>query len=347
VWAGHARAVLSAAGYCTAITLVLMLMTGLTKAIGVLAARGMVHAAHRFWISVHSGMLIVLLAVPFLAVMLHLAPRRGLRRLAWCFATAVVMAFWAIWVSAIIDGGPLSWIWFLDCFVTLSLFIAASAYNNSARTDAGDLLQHQIEQTSLEAELTGARLALLRAQIEPHFLFNTLATIRALGRNDHRAAAEMVGNLQKYLAVVLPAIRQPEAQLATEMKLVEAYLAIYQVRMGRRLAYEVDAPRELEAQLVPTMVLLTLAENALKHGVGPMIEGGFIRVRARRQENRLVLEVGDTGRGLAALQGYGTGLSNIRSRLLLRYGNAATLSLRRGEPRGTIATVSIPLGAPS
>jgi LytS/YehU family sensor histidine kinase len=127
-------------------------------------------------------------------------------------------------------------------------------------------------------------------------------------------------HLMQYFAAALPRMRQEEAALADEMQLIDAYLAIYQVRMGARLNYEVSLPHELAAVRVPTMILLTLVENAIKHGVNPTVEGGLIRVSAARVQSTLVLKVSDSGAGLEAPQGYGSGLSNTCTRLRMRYG---------------------------
>ena len=205
------------------------------------------------------------------------------------------------------------------------------------------MLHRQIQSETLDAEVKQARLQLLRAQVEPHFLFNTLATVRTLARIDRPAAVDMIDNLMRYLAEALPRLRQDESALGEELRLIEAYLRIDQVRMGTRLAYEVPNPGDLATERIPTMLLLTLVENALKHGINPAVEGGFIRVSAMRERSTLVLKVADSGRGLTTEQGHGMGLANVRLRLMMLYGGKAVLSLARAESRGVVATVSIPL----
>jgi LytS/YehU family sensor histidine kinase len=227
----------------------------------------------------------------------------------------------------------------------VGMIITACFYRSSARTTSTQLLQRQTESAALDADVKRARLQLLRAQIEPHFLFNTLATVRTLARIDRPAAIDMLDNLMRYLSEALPKLRQEESSLADELQLIEAYLRIHQIRMGKRLSYELQVPAQLGAERIPTMILLTLVENAVKHGINPTVDGGIIRVTATREQTALVLRVTDSGQGLAATDGHGMGLANIRRRLTMLYGDQAVLSLARAASRGVVATVSIPLAA--
>jgi two-component sensor histidine kinase len=206
---------------------------------------------------------------------------------------------------------------------------------------------HEAEQARLaqRRDLDEAQLALLHAQIEPHFLFNSLANVRRLLRTDRAAARELLAALRRYLQEALPSLRQNHTTLAREAGLVRAYLALHQVRMGSRLVSTVEVPAELGAQEIPPMLLLTLVENAIKHGLAPLPEGGQLSVRARREGGRLLLAVADTGRGLGDEVGHGTGLVNLQARLKARYGPQATLALRVNEPRGVIAEVALPEAA--
>jgi LytS/YehU family sensor histidine kinase len=157
----------------------------------------------------------------------------------------------------------------------------------------------------------------------------------------------MIDNLVRYLGEALPRLRQDESALGDELRLVDAYLRIHQVRMGARLEYEITDPGDLAGERVPTMMLLTLVENALKHGINPLVEGGFIRVSATCERATLVLKVADSGRGLTTEHGHGAGLANVRLRLTMLYGERAILSLARAQSRGVVATVSIPTGVRS
>jgi hypothetical protein len=196
---------------------------------------------------------------------------------------------------------------------------------------------------SIEAELSKARLRLLSAQIEPHFIFNSLAHVRRLYQVDPVTGEEMLSSLIQYFASALPSLRRETCSLAEEATLLDAYLGIHRLRMGSRLAYEVAFPAQLLAEQVPTMILLTLVENAIKHGLSPLPEGGFVRVSALAGTNRLEVRVADTGHGMTQSSGHGTGLANIRARLSNLYGSAASVTLTSNQPRGITATVRLPL----
>ena len=275
----------------------------------------------------------------------NLAPRTGVRRLLWLGCT--VLLGWV--VERLVRGVPFEYspAWLagvVDGVLTGGLLVTVCAYHRHAQGAADTLLRTQISRAAMDAELRRAQLQFLRAQIEPHFLFNALSAVRTLGRIDRGATAEMLDNLLRYFSAALPNLRRDEAPLAEEMRLIEAYLGIYRVRLGTRLGYEVALPKNLADVCVPSLMLLTLVENALKHGVNPTIEGGFIRVSATRERASLLLKVADSGRGMSARYGHGMGLANVRQRLIMLYGDAALLSLAHAEPRGVVATISIPLG---
>ena len=172
----------------------------------------------------------------------------------------------------------------------------------------------------LQSELATGRLQILQAQIEPHFLFNSLANVRRLLRINGPAGRAMLGDLLRYLQIALPRMRADESTLAREVELVRAFLAVHQVRMGPRLRVLFDVPSELEARSVPPMMLLTLVENSIKHGVGPLPEGGTITIAGAQTAAGLELAVTDTGRGIVAGSGHGVGLANTRARLRSMYG---------------------------
>jgi signal transduction histidine kinase len=202
----------------------------------------------------------------------------------------------------------------------------------------------QVRRLALEREVSSAQSQLLQAQVEPHFIFNALANVRRLLRTDTAAARTLLTDLLRYLEEALPRLREDHTTLAREAELVRAYLAVHQVRMGPRLHATIDVPPELAERALPPMVLLTLVENALKHGLRPMVDGGTIRVTARSFPGRLVLSVADTGRGMGDGIGHGTGLANLRSRLKAMYGAEASLALAINEPRGVVATITLPDG---
>jgi hypothetical protein len=279
--------------------------------------------------------------VPVLTVAINLAPASGPKRYACLGFVAVLMwGFCTTFFYLEGEGGPN-----LEYALMVALIMTACVYRSSARSATEKFMQRQIEGAALDANVKRARLQLLRAQIEPHFLFNTLATVRTLVRTDRAAAIEMIDHLMRYLSEALPKLRQEECCLAEEMQLIDAYLRIHQIRMGSRLTYELLIPQALQDQRIPTMILLTLVENAVKHGINPAVDGGRISVSASRERDSLVLKVSDSGQGLAATDGHGMGLANIRQRLMMLYGDRAVLSLARPAARGVTATVSIPLTA--
>lgn len=195
---------------------------------------------------------------------------------------------------------------------------------------------------------TAARLALLQAQIEPHFLFNTLATVRSLIGRDTALAQQTLDLLNDYLRASLGRTRRAEVSLGDELALVSPLLQIARLRLGTRLRYEIVVPDELLALPLPPLLLQPLVENALEHGIEPALDGGSLRIVARRDGARLYLRVEDSGRGLQADAGEGLGLANVRQRLEALYGAAAQLALYPQQPHGVVAELCLPLAeAPS
>ena len=229
-------------------------------------------------------------------------------------------------------------------YLTLGALFAASFTlyrREQARIDA--LLQTEHDHAALGQQLDEARLQALLAQIEPHFLFNTRATLRSLYQSDAVAAARMLDNLTRYLTVALPRMRETKSTLGREVALADAYLGIQQIRMGTRLAFSIAIPPDLEDASLPPMMLLTLVENAIKHGLGQVRDGGTINITASRSEDSVSLRVADTGHGFANHLGNGAGLANIRARLGALYGAAGRLHLAVNQPRGVTATIVVPL----
>ena len=206
-----------------------------------------------------------------------------------------------------------------------------------------------IKNRQIEAErcATEAHLKLLQGQIEPHFLFNTLANVASLMEHDTPRARLMLETFVDYLRASLGSLRVAEHTLGDELLLVDAYLRIIQIRMDTRLAYHIDVPDTLRALPLPALTLQPLVENAIQHGLEPKIEGGTVTVTARLDGPRLVLTVTDDGLGLATLparqrNGSGTALANIRERLSEAHGSAAGLTITGGARSGTCATLTVP-----
>jgi signal transduction histidine kinase len=215
------------------------------------------------------------------------------------------------------------------------LYLRAKATRDEANEAA-------LRNAALEQQRSESRLRLLQAQIEPHFLFNTLSNIRRLCQNDAAGGRAMLAQLSRYLRAALPKIREKDATLGDEIELVSAYLGVQAIRMGERLQVVIRVPPALLDAHVPSMMLATLAENAIKHGIAPLTDGGAIVVAASRRGDSLLLSVADTGKGFDAVSGSGVGLANIRARLAALYGAGAALRLEANAPRGVVATVVLP-----
>ena len=224
---------------------------------------------------------------------------------------------------------------------------AIHGFQQRAAAAAATLHQARIDRVALAKQMLEARLQVMRAQIEPHFLFNTLANVKRLCQTDVDGGITMLDNLVRYLRAALPRMREEQSTLAQEAELVQSYLAVLKIRMGARLRYSIDVPRALGDQPFPPMMLLTLAENAIKHGLNPSSTGGSIAIRAMASRGVLEIRVADSGVGFgaAATGGTGVGLANTRARLAAIHGDAAELEFMANEPTGVIAVIRMPLAA--
>jgi sensor histidine kinase YesM len=197
--------------------------------------------------------------------------------------------------------------------------------------------------------LAEARLRALQAQIEPHFLYNTLANVVSLIGPKPAQAQHMLERFIDYLRASLASSRSEEATLGTETRLVAAYLDVLAVRMGERLRYRIELPDELRQFAIAPMLLQPVVENAISHGLEPKVEGGEIVVSARTDGSNLCLQISDTGVGLqetaSAKPGGGVGLSNLRERLRSLYGGAARVELLENQPCGMTVRLMLPLKA--
>ncbi len=242
------------------------------------------------------------------------------------------------------------WGWFISTVVLWMMFGGlAYALMSVLRSeaDARDRLRQAARQReALEAQRLEAQFSALNAQIEPHFLFNTLANVKRLYETTPHRGRDMLVSLIAYLRAALPSMRRHESTLGQELELVRNYLTILQMRMGERLSFGIEAePGLLDAKL-PPMVLPTLVENAIKHGLSPLPEGGRIEIAARFVGNdHLSVEVRDNGQGFAASGGSGVGLANTRARLAALFGSDAALELEAALPRGVVARVRMPIHA--
>jgi sensor histidine kinase YesM len=225
------------------------------------------------------------------------------------------------------------------------LALIADLHQRALQTDsaahAAELLSAQLGHDESDQQL-----ALLQAQIEPHFLFNVLGNVRRLYRTSPQAGCDTIASLMRYLRAALPQLRSHVGRLGDELELVRAYLALFQVRMGARLTFSIEADPSLHEVEFPPTLLITLVENAIKHGLEPA-GGGYVLVRAQRRRNTLNVAVLDDGVGFssAASEGTGVGLANVRRQLRTRYRGQARLTLEARAPRGASVTLSIPISA--
>jgi LytS/YehU family sensor histidine kinase len=230
-------------------------------------------------------------------------------------------------------------------------FVAATTQYlwRASRDSADQLRRESLHRQSLEQQLANTRLTALRKQIEPHFLFNTLATVRRLHQTDPAAGAGMLANFIDYLRRVMPMLECSEVPLGDEVNLLRAYLAVTQARMSGRLTVIFQVPGNLCAARVPPLALATLVENAIKHGVAPRPSGGTVSITASSTGEELKLVVADDGVGLTANVngGTGIGLYNVRARLATLYGSKGTVEVQLNHPMGVCSTIRLPLSGGS
>jgi signal transduction histidine kinase len=213
------------------------------------------------------------------------------------------------------------------------------------RSEAASAAAHETEvaREALARQTAEARLQLMEAQIEPHFLFNSLANVQRLYETDPEAGQHLLDNLKIYLAGALAQMRDARPTVGHEVDLAGAYLEVLRARMGERLKFKLEVPQDLRDRPFPPMMLITLVENAVKHGIHRSPTGGSIAVRARRDGERLCVEVADTGAGFQSHSGKGIGLANIRARLHALFGDRAHLSLGANAPSGVVASIMVPI----
>jgi len=232
-------------------------------------------------------------------------------------------------------------------FILLSAAIKI-AYAGRVKAEAKAAEAQEVaEAESLQRQVVEARMAAMQAQVEPHFLFNTLASIDHLIEVDPPRASRMQKNLIALLRASMPAMRDKATNLGRELEVVRPYLEILKVRMEERLQPQVNVSEGLYSADFPPMMLQSLVENAIKHGLEPKAEGGSLTVSAEVIHGKLAVAVADTGVGFAraATAGTGTGLTNIRERLKLIYGDAAEMKIAENTPTGTRVTIVVPYKA--
>jgi signal transduction histidine kinase len=241
------------------------------------------------------------------------------------------------------EARKLGFMWIAGSGLVMGPLLAMGALYRQRDAEArSQALSFELERSELERQALDARLRLLQAQVEPHFLFNTLANIRALVETGSPQAAPVLRSLIAYLRAAMPRLQGESTTLGDEVALVQAYLELMHLRMPDRLSYVVELSPALNGLRFPPMALLTLVENAVRHGIDPSEEGGRIDVGGEQREGRVHLWVSDTGVGMQQDMGVGTGLRNLRERLTLFYGLSASLELTENHPHGLRAEVSFP-----
>ncbi len=224
------------------------------------------------------------------------------------------------------------------------------------RTLARKLLETEATRERMARFTAESELRLLQAQVEPHFLYNTLATLRYLVQSGSADALKMTDALIEYLRTSVPDMRTQQVTLGREVDHAHHYLQIMTIRMGGRLRHTIEVEEALRAVPLPPLVVLTLVENAIKHGIAPRLQGGTVALRARRSGEFAQVDIEDDGAGFGANSGQGaagrndlpsagTGLANIRKRLGIAYGDAASLELLplNSDGSGTRARLRVPL----
>lgn len=253
-------------------------------------------------------------------------------------------------VSALFEnpGVVAGFSWIAGTGLVLGLVLALGALFRERDAQARNLaLQFALERETLKRQAADARLALLQSQVEPHFLFNTLANVQALVESGSPRAGPVLQTLTEYLRAAMPGLHDAQPTLGDELARVRAYLSLMEMRMPDRLRWQVQADPALAGLRFPPMALLTLVENAVRHGIDPSEEGGEVQVQASaRPDGGLQLTVQDSGVGMAdgapSPASRGTGLANLRARLQAMYGDAARLTLTEPPPHGVRAEIRLP-----
>lgn len=247
------------------------------------------------------------------------------------------------WISGVGDwSDSQAWI-----AVVIGLFfggIGGITYFLSERIEKLDaeVRLHQLQQSEIERRALEAQLKMLQAQIEPHFLFNTLANVGSLIDSDPALAKRLLERLNDWLRLALARARSDCATLGDELDMLENYLQILKIRFGERLRWQIEAGADARSSVFPPMLLQPLVENAVRHGIEPKLGGGTLIIRAQTENDRLRVSVHDDGAGMSADAQPGAGLENIRARLAALYGDGAGLVLESNAQGGLTSMLELP-----
>ena len=277
--------------------------------------------------------------------------RKGIVVLWWAFFDWVAVVQWkalvVVAVLTMILGGGVLKLPTLTFFVVVSAFIIKIVAGGKRRAErTATEATKRAEEEQLQRTVLEARMEALQAQIEPHFLFNTLASIDQLIQTDPPRASKMQRSLIRYLRSAMPQMREGKRPtLGQQVDLSSAFLEIMAVRMEGRMESVVHVPDGLKSAVFPSMMLQTLVENAIKHGLAKRADAGRIEISARIVADRLELSVRDDGIGMTASEREGVGLSNTRERLHTLYGADARVTIQapRDGGGGTEVVLTLPL----
>lgn len=284
------------------------------------------------WLSWYSSLL---LAFAGAATAAKLADRWGLIRHGWSTVTVlgILSCMSAVIVSWLSSYSPMAT---TNDFWVLFLFTSVALATNTIDQQMETNREHERQAATL-------RLHALQAQIEPHFVLNTLGNVQQLVRTNSADADRMLGSLLAYLKCAIPEVRTGRSTVGQEIARARAYLQIMEIRMAKRLTFQLCSPPGCENLPIPPLSVMTLVENAVQHGIDPLPGGGRIDVEVSCDRRRLNVRVRDDGAGFRSVTGVGCGLANLRQRLESLHGSAASLELEHNETAGVTAVLSIPL----
>ena len=247
-------------------------------------------------------------------------------------------------LKAVFQGKPTMFFQLVSIGILFGAIITYFFFSQAQISETRQQVQDErIKRLDSEKKALEAHLKMLQAQIEPHFLFNSLSTVLSLLDTDAKKAGCMLTDLIHYLRVSLSKTRGENTTIHQEMEMIRAYLDIWKIRMGHRLEYHFHVADDVKALAIPPMLVQPLVENALKHGLEPAMDGGRVEIVAVGKKGGISITVADTGQGLDEFGDAGFGLGNIRDRLRSLYGGNARLVLSENQPKGLKATIEIPL----
>jgi sensor histidine kinase YesM len=289
----------------------------------------------------------------FIGPLLRIINRQHFAILTLTYASiGTVIVTGALWAYAIVTGrtGMQNWIgsreqFFTSFVISLVISLVMGLLWKRRREELTAQIALAEEQERAEAAqraASEANLRALQAQIEPHFLFNTLANVTSLIHSKPDDAKRMLEDFIAYLRATLATTREQQTTLGSEFAMMQKFLSILEIRMGHRLQIRLDLPADLGHAVLPPMLLQPLIENAIKHGLEPKMEGGLLELKAERMGESLRIAVTDTGLGFSSTPSNGIGLKNVRERIAKLYDGNGSVSIEENQPCGTRVVVTIP-----